>query len=212
MKIRLAIADDHQLFLKSLSLLIDTFKSFVIVAEALNGKALIEKIKSCQQEPDIVLLDVNMPVMDGRQTAQFISAHHPAIKIIALSMQDDDESIIAMIKAGCCAYIVKDIHPDELEKALYEVYKKGYYNADALNIYYRRMLHSGKQNEMLLNEKEKQFLQLACSDATYKEIALAMKVTERAVDGYRENIFRKLNVQSRTGMALEAIRKRLVTI
>ena len=128
-------------------------------------------------------------------------------------MKDDDATIISMIKAGCCAYLLKDIHPDDLDKALHEIYFKGYYNADAANINYRRLLqHQEKQNELQLTDKEKQFLQLACSDATYKQIAAVMHVSERTVDGYRENLFKKLNVQSRTGMALEAIRRNLVSI
>ena len=213
MNIKLGITDDHQLFLKSLSLLISSLKDFTIVVEAMNGKDLIEKLESKKIEPDIILLDVNMPVMDGVQTADYLRNHHPAIKTVALSMKDDDATIISMIRAGCCAYLLKDIHPDELDKALHEIHAKGYYNADAANINYRRLLqHQDKQNELHLSDKEKQFLQLACSDATYKQIASTMNVSERTVDGYRENLFRKLDVQSRTGMALEAIRRNLVSL
>ncbi len=213
MNITLGIADDHQLFLKSLSLLISSLVDFTIVIEAMNGKDLIEKINAKKIEPDIILLDVNMPVMDGKQTAEVLSKTHPAVKLVALSMKDDDATIISMIKAGCCSYLLKDIHPEELNKALHEIYKKGYYNSDAANINYRRLLqHQEKQNEMQLTEKEKHFLQLACSDATYKQIASSMNVSERTVDGYRENLFKKLNVQSRTGMALEAIRRNLVIL
>jgi DNA-binding NarL/FixJ family response regulator len=213
MNITLGIADDHQLFLKSLSLLISSLEDFTILVEAMNGKDLIDKLRLKKDEPDIILLDVNMPVMDGRQTAEYLTQHFPAIKLVALSMKDDDATIISMIKAGCCSYLLKDIHPEELNKALHEIYKKGYYNSDAANINYRRLLqHQEKQNEVQLSEKEKQFLQLACSDATYKQIASVMHVSERTVDGYRENIFKKLNVQSRTGMALEAIRRNIVNL
>lgn len=213
MNITLGIADDHQLFLKSLSLLITSLEDFTIVVEAMNGKDLIEKLESKKIEPDIILLDVNMPVMDGRQTAEYLSEKLPAIKLVALSMKDDDATIISMIKAGCCSYLLKDIHPEELNKALHEIHKKGYYNSDAANINYRRLLqHQDKEKELQLSDKEKEFLQLACSDATYKQIAATMHVSERTVDGYRENLFKKLNVQSRTGMALEAIRRNIVTL
>jgi len=118
-----------------------------------------------------------------------------------------------MIKAGCCAYLLKDIHPDELDKALHEIYNKGYYNADAANINFRRLLqHQQREDELHLSDKEKEFLKLSCSDATYKQIAATMHVSERTVDGYRESLFRKLSVQSRTGMALEAIRRNLVSL
>jgi len=213
MNITLGITDDHQLFLKSLSLLISSLEDFTIVVEAMNGKDLIEKLSAKKIEPDIILLDVNMPVMDGRQTAEYLAEKFPAIKLVALSMKDDDDTIISMIRAGCCAYLLKDIHPEELNKALHEIYKKGYYNSDAANINYRRLLqHQEKQNELQLTDKEKQFLKLACSDATYKQIAAEMHVSERTVDGYRENLFKKLNVQSRTGMALEAIRRNIVSL
>ena len=213
MNITLGITDDHQLFLKSLSLLISSLEDFTIVVEAMNGKDLIDKLESKKIEPDIILIDVNMPVMDGRQTAEYISQKYPAIKLVALSMKDDDATIISMIKAGCCSYLLKDIHPEELNKALHEIYKKGYYNSDAANINYRRLLqHQDREKELQLSDKEKEFLKLACSDATYKQIAGTMHVSERTIDGYRENLFKKLNVQSRTGMALEAIRRNIVSI
>lgn len=213
MNITIGIADDHQLFLKSLSLLISSLEGFTIIAEGMNGKDLINKLALKKIEPDIILLDVNMPVMDGRQTAEYLTEKYPAIKLVALSMKDDDATIISMIKAGCCSYLLKDIHPEELNKALLEIHKKGYYNSDAANINYRRLLqHQDKEKELQLTDKEKEFLQLACSDATYKQIAATMHVSERTVDGYRENLFKKLNVQSRTGMALEAIRRNFVSL
>lgn len=213
MNITIGIADDHQLFLKSLSLLISSLEGFTIIAEGMNGKDLINKLELKKIEPDIILLDVNMPVMDGRQTAEYLTEKYPAIKLVALSMKDDDATIISMIKAGCCSYLLKDIHPEELNKALLEINKKGYYNSDAANINYRRLLqHQDKEKELQLTDKEKEFLQLACSDATYKQIAATMHVSERTVDGYRENLFKKLNVQSRTGMALEAIRRNFVSL
>src|SRR5580692_4944277 len=109
MKITIGIVDDHQLFLKSLSLLISSFPDFSIVIEALNGKDLIEKLEAKEIIPDILLIDVNMPVMDGLTTVKYLTEHYPVIKTVALSMKDDDATIIGMIKAGCCAYLLKDI-------------------------------------------------------------------------------------------------------
>lgn len=211
--ITLGVVDDHQLFLKSLSLLIGTFDNFNIIVEALNGKDLIEKVTANSIHPDILLVDVNMPVMDGEATVLYISEHFPDIKTVALSMKDDDMTILKMIKAGCCAYLLKDIHPHELEKALVEIYNKGYYNADRSNINYRRLLQSAKKEESIaLSTKEKQFLTYASSDLTYKQIAAEMIVSERTVDGYREILFQKFNVQSRVGMVLEGVRRNLVIL
>lgn len=213
MKITIGITDDHQLFLKSLSILINSFPSFHIILDALNGEHLLQKLSSNKVLPDILLIDVNMPVMDGVKTAQQVAQKYPLVKMVALSMKDDDTTIINMIKAGCCAYLLKDIHPDELEKALLQVYHKGYYNADASNLNYRRLIiKANEEAAFSITEKEKQFLHLACSDLTYKQIAAQMNVSERTVDGYRENLFQKLNVQSRVGMALEAIRRNIVSL
>jgi DNA-binding NarL/FixJ family response regulator len=213
MKKTIGIVDDQQLFVKSLSVLINTFSGFTSVLEALNGKELQSKMEKQQIQPQIILVDVNMPEMDGVDTATMLSKKYPLIKLVALSMKDDDITIISMLRAGCCAYLLKDIHPDELEKALEEIDEKGYYNADQANINFRRLILAGKKEEAnRLTEKEKIFLQYACSDLTYKQIASKMNLAERTIDGYRESIFEKLNVQSRVGMAMEAIRRKLVNI
>jgi DNA-binding NarL/FixJ family response regulator len=200
------------LFLKSLRVLIESFQKFQIVIDALNGESLMAKLASAETLPDIMLLDVNMPVMDGVKTATAISQKYPLIKSVALSMKDDDASVINMIRAGCCAYLLKDIHPDELEKALTEVYVKGYYNADVCNINYRRLIIKATDDAIFFSEKERTFLKLASSDLTYKQISAEMQLSERTVDGYREALFQKLNVQSRVGMVLEAIRRNLVLL
>lgn len=211
MKISIGIIDDHQLFLKSLVLMLQTFKKYEVVVQAINGKDLQDKMKSDLNVPEIMLIDVNMPVMDGVATAAWLNQHYPAMKLVALSMNDTDSTIIEMIKAGCCAYLLKDTHPNDLEKALDDIQVKGYYNADVSNINFRRLL-TYEKDIIKLNEKEKTFLQLACSDLTYKQIAALMFLSERTIDGYREALFQKLNVQSRVGMAIEAIRKGFVKL
>lgn len=209
--IRIALADDQQLFLWSLSTLIDGFEGKKVIMEALNGKDLLNQFESAEELPHIVLLDVNMPVMNGEETAQLLSAKYPEIKLVALSMKDDDRTIIKMIKAGCCSYLLKDIHPNELDKALTEINTNGYYNSDTVNRNLRRLL-SHNDAELKLTEKEQLFLHHACSDLTYKEIASKMCLSEKTIDGYREAIFVKLNVKSRVGMALEAIRLQLISL
>ena len=211
MKISIGIVDDHQLFVKSLSLLLSSIDNFTVVVEALNGKDLQEKMKGMTVLPDIMLVDVEMAVMDGISTAVWLTHTHPLIKLVALSMDDSHKKIIAMIKAGCCAYLLKDTHPNELEKALNEIASKGYYNADISNINYRRLLQAEKE-EIHLTEKENKFLQYAASDLTYKQIADKMDQSERTIDGYREKLFQKFKVQSRVGLVLEAIRKGFIKL
>jgi DNA-binding NarL/FixJ family response regulator len=213
MKIRIGIVDDHQLFLKSLGFLICSLPNFELAVDALNGVDLLEKLKSNQVVPDILLIDVNMPRMDGVDTARNVNLLYPQIKMAALSMKDDDTTIIKMLQAGCTAYLLKDIHPNELEIALLEINEKGYYNADKHNVNHRRFVARSKDQEIVqLTLREKEFLRLACSDLTYKQVAMQMSLAERTIDGYREALFEKLNVKSRVGMALEAIRRNLVLL
>ena len=211
MKITIGIIDDHVLFSKSLSLMLDSFQVYEVVVEAQNGKDLQEKILQKNRVPSIMLIDVNMPIMNGLETAKWLHSNYPKMKLVALSMNDSDKIIIDMIKAGCCAYLLKETHPDELEKALHEIHIRGYYNADASNINFRRLMNVEKM-EVRINDREKMFLQHACSDLTYKEIAALMSLSERTIDGYRETLFGKLNVQSRVGLALESIRRGLVAL
>ncbi|MDB5199998.1 MAG: DNA-binding response regulator [Chitinophagaceae bacterium] len=213
MKIPVGIIDDHQLFLKSLGLMLSSFDNYAVVIEAVNGKELQQKLQTTEILPQIILLDVNMPVMSGVETATWLRVNYPGIKVVALSVNDTDKAIISMIRAGCCAYLLKDIHPNELEKALDEINLKGFYNADAGNINYRRLLmYEDKNDPQYITEKEKQFLQFACLEMNYKQIADAMSVAERTVDGYRESLFTKLGVHSRIGLILEALKRDLVKL
>lgn len=213
MTINIGVADDEQLFLKSLGRLIDGFPSCATIIEAMSGEDLLKKLASGQQQPDILLLDVRMRGMSGIQTATILTKEYPLIRLAALSTQDDDNTIISMLKAGACAYLLKDIHPDELERALLEIYSHGFYNGDAYNVNCRRLIrHSERQAAVSLNEREKTFLRLSCSDLTYKQIAAEMHLSERTIDGYREVIFEKFNVQSRVGMVLEALRRKIVSL
>ena len=210
MKITVGIADDQQLFLRSLSNLIRSFKDFEVSVEALNGEDLLKQLAALKTLPDILLIDVQMPVMDGPTAVAKIAASYPDVKTVALSMKEDDHSILSMLRAGCSAYLLKDVHPRELEKALIEVQETGYYNSDAFSLHYRRLLRRQDTDEIKLTDREKEFLKLACSDFTYKEIAAKMFLSEKTIDGYRESLFVKLNVKSRTGMVLEGIRLGLV--
>lgn len=212
MKTSIGIIDDQQLFLKSLVTLINTFDSYEVSVEAINGKDFIEKLNAAIKKPEIILVDVSMAVMNGPETVKYLSGNFPDIKTIALSMKDDETSILSMLRSGCCAYLIKDIHPLELEQALGEVRDKGYYNGDSTNIKYRRSAAKKDTNAFTLSDRESEFLKLACSDLTYKQIASKMLLAERTIDGYREALFEKFQVKSRVGMALEALRRNIISL
>lgn len=210
---RIAITDDQQLFLKSLSMMVSTFKSFEVILEAMHGEDLIRKLGRTEELPDIALIDVSMPVMNGQESVLHLRRHFPAIRTIALSMKDDERSILEMVDAGCCAYLLKDIHPLELERALIQVSTDGYYNGDVVNIKYRSLRNWADEEERTrLTVREAEFLILARSELTYKEIAAKMSLSNRTIDGYREALFDKLKVCSRVGMVLEGLRRGLITL
>lgn len=212
-KINIALADDHQLFLKSLSMMVSSFANCNVVAEAANGKLLLQKIEALPSPPDIVLLDVVMPEMNGPATAAYIEEHYPTIKIIAISMNDDEISILKMIRNGACSYLFKDTNPEVLEHAINEVHQKGYFNADAFLTNYSKLMKYEKSLESAKpSPREQQLLELSASDLTYAQIAKQMGLSEYTVDGHRKALFEKLNVQSRTGMVLEAMRRKLITL
>lgn len=213
MNINIGLVDDHQLFLKSLTLLLNSFPGFAVTVEACHGKDLQEKLKISSTLPHIMLIDVEMPVMNGVETAKWLHRAHPTIKLVALSMNDKEQTVIDMIKAGCCSYLLKDIHPDELEIALKEIYTKNYYNSGLKDANLMQLLLSNQtETAFHISDHERKFLQLATSDLTYKQIADAMNLSGRTVDGYRQSLFTKLHAQSRTGMVLEAIRRGLVKV
>lgn len=208
MKIPIGLADDHQLFLKSLTMMLESFGEYEVVVEALDGTQVKKQLAQGVPIPEIMLLDVNMPLMNGIDTCNWLHETYPAMKLVALSMNDNDHSVIGMFKAGCCAYLRKDTHPIELERALKEIRGNGYYNADSFNIQFRRIVqHAAGKKEFLLTKRELEFLQYACTDLTYRQIASKMNLAERTIDGYRESLFEKLQVQSRVGLCMEALRK-----
>lgn len=210
-KIRVGIVDDHQLFRKSLTLLLESLPEFEVVVDANNGRDLQIKLKTQQPLPDIMLVDVAMPVMDGVETATWLHTEHPKIGLVALSMNDQESMILRMMRAGCRSYLLKDMPPEILCQALQEVHANRYFNAELSQRSLTDILRDNNEGVLpRITDKEREFLQLATSDHTYKQIAALMHVSERTIDGYREAMFFKLQVQSRTGMVLEAIKRGLV--
>lgn len=216
-KIKVALVDDHVLLRNSLAGLVNSFDGYEVIFEADNGNFFIEKIKK-HGEPDIVLLDINMPEMDGYATASWLQQNYPLVKVLALSMYDNENAIIRMFKSGTRGYVLKDCEPPELKAALDSVVKTGYYYSDLVT---NRLVHSinklnGENNDLKttaqLNEKEITFLKMACTEMTYKEIADKMFLSPRTIDGYRDALFDKLGVTSRVGLVLFAIRNGIFNV
>ena len=217
MSITLALADDHVLLRNGLANLLKDL-DYEIVFEADNGKQFIEKLKT-HPEPQIALMDINMPLMDGYETTLYLKNNYPEIKVLALSMYDDENAIIRMLRNGAKGYILKDSDPSELKTALRDVSTKGFYHSDLVT---GTLIHTlnhldDPENASLregykLNEREIEVLKYMCTELTYKEIADQMHVSPRTVDGYRDSLLEKLECKSRVGLVLFAIRQGLVIV
>jgi two-component system, NarL family, invasion response regulator UvrY len=212
-KTLIVLVDDHILFRKGMVELINKLEDFTVVWEAGNGKEFIENLKFCSV-PEILMLDIAMPEMNGYETAKWLKKNHPEIKVLVLSMFDEEDAIIKMLKIGINGYILKDAEPEELKLALYEVRNKGHYYSDMVSDTMASMIKDGKDKgiKINLNDREIKFLELICTEMTYKEIADKMCVSSRTIDGYRDSLFAKLNVKNRIGLVIYAIKNGIVQI
>ncbi len=209
----LVIVDDHFLVADSLKMLIGMFSGYNVMYHAKNGYDLQQKMKSETTTPDIILLDVNMPVMNGYDTMEWLAAEHSDIKVLALSMDDDEQMVLKMLSKGANGYLLKDIHPEALKIALNEVMEKGYYHSNKVAA---TLLNSLKPKEEIptihLKENELKFLQLSCSDLTYNEIAERMFLSPKTIDNYRGDLFKRFKVKNRVGLVIFGLRNKLISI
>src|ERR1700754_2796969 len=213
-----ALVDDHVLLRNGLAGLIRSFGRYDVLFEAGGGIDMISQLKKSPRRPDMILLDINMPEMDGYETACWLKRNYPEIRVLALSMYDTDSAIVRMLKNGAKGYILKDIEPAELKLALESVMEKGYYYSDLVT---GKLIHTISHIDepehrvhhlLTLNERELEFMKLVCTEWTYKEIADRMYLSPRTIDGYRDALFEKLNVKTRVGLAMYAVRNGIVNL
>jgi two-component system, NarL family, invasion response regulator UvrY len=218
--IKLGIVDDHDLFRKGLITLINTLITvrhrYETVFEAANGLDLMESLAKSEPGalPDLLLLDLNMPGMNGFECITWLRTHYPLIKTIILSMRNDDATLIRSLRLGACSYLTKDISPDDLKIGIDSIWEKGYYYPETMATKLVQNLAADiptQQTEITaasvsLSDREKRFLALACTEMTYSEIARTMSLSARTIDGYRDALFSKLHVGSRVGLAMWTVR------
>ena len=216
-KANVALIDDHTLLRNGLASMVQNFDEYEVSIEANNGRHFIEQL-SDSSPPDLVLMDINMPVMDGFETTLWLKEHHPDVKVLALSMYDNEQSIIRMLRNGAKGYILKETEPKEFRSALDAVLTKGFYYSEMIT---GKLIHAVNhidepQNTIKplvnLNDRELEFLKLTCTELTYKEIADKMYLSPRTIDGYRDALFEKLNAKTRVGLVLYAIRNGIVQV
>lgn len=212
--IKVAIADDHALFRRGLTEILAGFPEIEVLLDASNGRELIDKVHKSARKPDVCVLDINMPVMNGYDTARALREKYKKVRILALSMHDNEFHIIKMLRSGAHGYVLKDIEPDQLKDAIKSIHQDGYYHTDIItNNILKATKHPQEEGEVVtLTEKEMNFLKYCCTDLTYKEIADQMGLSNRTVEGYRDNLFEKLSIRSRTGLALYAVKMGFVSL
>jgi DNA-binding NarL/FixJ family response regulator len=211
-KSKIIIVDDHLLFSQSLELLIKSFGDYEVIERFENGKVFIDYLQSnTSAEINLILLDVNMPVLDGLSTMKWLKENRPDLNVIALSVNDDEEIIIKMITNGAKGYLLKDTSPEIFKDAIECVIEKGFYFTELVSGMLLNKVNSDP-NKVCLKEKEILFIKHACTEMTYKEIASQMCLSPKTIDGYRESLFDKLELKTRIGLVLYAMKHKIVLV
>lgn len=215
LSITIGLADDHVLLRNALASLINGFEGFRVIMQASTGREFIAEVKK-GKVPEIAILDLSMPDMDGYQTARWLRDNYSEIRVLMLTMYDSEPTLIRLLQSGVKGFLKKDIHPSELRFALHSVMQYGYYYSShttgkLANLFREKPRQNSALSRALLTEQEMQFLSLACSELTYKEIAQRMNLNPRSVDTLRDHLFNKLDVKSRVGLAIYSLKHGIVT-
>jgi len=214
--IRIILVDDHVMLRNALAARINEFENFKVVEQCSHGKELIQTLET-NPEPDLVLLDLNMKEMNGMETAQWLKNNRPSIKVLMLTMYDSELTLIQLLQLGVKGILHKSASPADLRAAITTIATEGQYFSNytttkLVNMVNNKDAGTKRLQKSLLNDEEVFFLQLACSDMTYKEVAQRMKLNPRTVDSIRDQLFIKLDVKSRVGLAMVAIRNGIVSL
>jgi DNA-binding NarL/FixJ family response regulator len=212
-KIKILIVDDHEIFRSGLKLLINRLKYGKVVAEATNGKEFLDLLEL--NIPDIVLMDIEMPVMNGIEATKKALEHYPSLKIIALTMFNDEEYVESMLDAGVKGFLLKSINKESLDKALQSVMQgKNYYSEELFQYFTKKVTQSDKHEtpEIKLTQREIEIVQLTLEGLNNKEIADKLFLSERTVVGHKSNLLSKTGCKSIIHLLAYVIKNKLVTI
>ncbi|WP_373287755.1 response regulator transcription factor [Ulvibacter litoralis] len=211
MEYSVVVVDDHILLSQAIGGLVEAFDQFKVMYLCKNGQELIDALQNPKNIPDIVLMDVNMPILNGIETTAHLKDHFPEVKVLALSIEEDDATILKMLRAGAKGYLMKDVKKAELQEALLEVVENGYYHTNTVAKILVNSLRHKESSVLSLKEREIEFIQHACTEKTYREIADIMCLSPKTIEGYRDVLFEKLNLRNRTGLVIYAIKNKIFT-
>lgn len=208
----IVIADDHSLFTEALSALINSFDNYRVLYSVGDGKELMTKLQEKKNIPDLILLDINMPIMNGLETMKAIREQNIDVKVVGLSMENNENTVVSLIKDGANGYLLKNCKPKALREALNEIINTGHYYSEFVSMsLINSIKNSSSKPSLKANEQE--FLNLVCTtDLNYVQIAERMNLSKRTIDGYRDSLFAKFNVNNRPGLMLFAIKNKLVDL
>lgn len=215
-KIDVVITDDHKLFRKGIRSLLEDFEFIENLYETENGSELLDLLNNTTPKPDVILLDLKMPVMDGVEAHKKLREFYPDIKVIILTMEDDEQYILHLINEGVNGYLMKNADPDELEVALKKVVENDFYFTDDISALVFRNFTSGNKNKeassVIISPRELQVLELICKENTAAEIADKLALSVRTVEGYRRKLLNKTGTKNIAGLVVFALKNNLVKI
>ena len=213
-KIQIAVVDDHSLFRKGMISILQQVPDFEVVMDATNGQEFLDKLPA--QAIDVVLMDLQMPILDGIKTTEIIRAKHPDVRVLILSMHDEDQFVLHLMEIGANGYLLKDTDPEEVEKAIRKVYETDIYFSDFVSkIMLRKMNRKTQQENKIFNyktdlsERELQVLKHICEGLTTAEIGELVSLSPRTVEGHRLRMMEKLGLKNTAGLVAFAIRNNL---
>ncbi|HEU4470496.1 MAG TPA: response regulator transcription factor [Flavisolibacter sp.] len=212
--IKVAIADDHKIFRKGVILSLRPFTNIKFVLEAENGEELLNGIAAA--EPDVVLMDLRMPLKDGIETTKVLSKQYPGIHVIVLSMYEDDRFVSHMMENGANGYLLKNAEPQEIRRAIMDVYEKGYYLNNFVNRILLKKAHAKQKvipslnSEITLTDRERDVLRFICMEFTAQEIAQKMDISPRTVEAIKDRLMERFGSKNTAGLVFFAVKNNLV--
>ncbi len=208
--ISIAIVDDIPALRLGLKYILEPVKDFKIIIEAENGDALLNVLGSGNIQLDVCILDLSMPVLNGYETLRILQERYPTIRVIILTVHYNEFAVIKTLREGAKSCLPKEVSPEELELAIKEVVSKGYYYTDFAEVSMSKATLNNFK-DIVLNDRHLEFLRYCCTDLTYKQIAEQMKLSHKTIDGYREDLFKRLSLKSRVELAVFALQSGIYT-
>jgi len=212
--IKIAIADDYKIFRDGLKVGLSAEANFEVMLEADNGENLIKAME--QTMPDVIIMDIKMPIMDGMEATKLIRKLYPLVKVLVVTMYDDDKFIIHLMEIGANGYLLKNAEPDEIRKAIYAVSENGYYFNDLVNkallkkLVIKNQIKPSFNQDIELTERELEVLKLICEEKTAIEIGKEIFLSPRSVEGIRQRLIEKVGVRNTAGLVMFAVKNGMV--